>query len=153
MLHHRLGRICSSLIAVSSPPQAEAEQYVADHDVVFSLSFGPILIENGQLKSTTSYPIGEVTNIYSRSGLGQLGELHYLLSTLGEQGQFQTRATLDTFAGYLFDKGCINAYSLDGGQTAVIVLDGAPFNRVDYDNERLMSDIIYFATAIDGEGN
>ncbi len=134
----------------------DTRRFVDENDVIFSLSFGPILIENGVLKSAESYgsyPIGEINNIYSRSGIGQLGERHYLIATLGEQGPYNTRAQLYTFAGYLAAKGCESAYALDGGQTAVMIFDGKPFNRVDWDSERTMSDIVYFATAKDaGEG-
>ena len=134
----------------------DTRRFMAEHNVVFSLSFGPILVENGELKSAESYgsyPIGEINNIYSRSGIGQLGQRHYLIATLGEQGPYNTRAQLYTFAGYLAAKGCESAYALDGGQTAVMIFDGKPFNRVDWDSERTMSDIVYFATAKDaGEG-
>ena len=134
----------------------DTRRFMAEHDVVFSLSFGPILVENGELQSLESYgnyPIGEINNIYSRSGIGQLGERHYLIATLGEQGPYNTRAQLYTFAGYLADKGCVSAYALDGGQTATLIFNGKTFNRVDWDSERTMSDIVYFATAKDsGEG-
>ena len=134
----------------------DTRRFMAEHNVVFSLSFGPILVEDGVLQSPESYgnyPIGEINNIYSRSGIGQLGQRHYLIATLGEQGPYNTRAQLYTFAGYLAAKGCEKAYALDGGQTAVMIFDGKPFNRVDWDSERTMSDIVYFATAKDaGEG-
>ena len=123
-----------------------------EHDVVFSLSFGPILVENGQLlpaESYGDYPIGELNRIYSRSGIGQLGERHYLIATLGEQGPYNTRAQLYSFATYMAAKGCQSAYTLDGGQTAVMIFNGKTFNRVDWDSERTMSDIVYFATAKD----
>ena len=130
----------------------DTKRFVEEHDVVFSLSFGPILVENGELlpaESYGDYPIGELNRIYSRSGIGQLGERHYLIATLGEQGPYNTRAQLYTFAGYLADKGCVSAYTLDGGQTATMIFNGTTFNRVDWDSERTMSDIVYFATAKD----
>ncbi len=134
----------------------DTKSFLQEHNVVFSLSFGPILVEDGVLQSPESYgsyPIGEINNIYSRSGIGQLGEKHYLIATLGEQGPYNTRAQLYTFAGYLADKGCRSAYTLDGGQTAVMIFNGETFNRVDWGSERTMSDIVYFATAKDaGEG-
>ena len=130
----------------------DTRRFIAENDVLFSLSFGPILIENGELLSAESYgnyPIGEINRIYSRSGIGQLGEKHYLIATLGEQGPYNTRAQLYTFATYLAAKGCQSAYTLDGGQTAVMIFNGQTFNRVDWDSERTMSDIVYFATAKD----
>ena len=48
-------------------------------------------------------------------------------------------------------KGCIKAYTLDGGQTSVMVMKGETLNKVDWGEERIMSDIIYFATAIPEE--
>ena len=134
----------------------ETQRFIDEHNVLFSLSFGPILVENGELKSAdsySSYPIGEIKNIYSRSGIGQLGDKHYLIATLGEQGIYNTRAQLYTFATYMAAKGCVSAYALDGGQTATMIMNGTTFNRVDWDSERTMSDIVYFATAKDsGKG-
>ena len=132
--------------------EEDTRRFIEDNDVVFSLSFGPVLVENGELRPASeydNYPIGEINNIYSRSGIGQLGERHYLVATLGEQGPYNTRAQLGVFARYMYDKGCVSAYALDGGQTATMIFNGAPFNRVDWDSERTMSDIVYFATAID----
>lgn len=128
---------------------AEAEQYVADHDILFSLSFGPILVEDGEPVYHDGYPIGEVNTTYSRSGLGQLGPCHYLLATLGEENEAPVRVPVNTFADYMHSKGCEKAYTLDGGQTATLVMNGSVYNRVDWNSERTMSDIIYFATAID----
>ena len=129
----------------------DTKRFVEEHDVVFSLSFGPILVENGQLlpaESYGDYPIGELNRIYSRSGIGQLGERHYLIATLGEQGPYNTRAQLYTFAGYLAAKGCQSAYTLDGGQTATTVFNCELINPVQFGWERDVSDIIYFATAV-----
>ena len=44
--------------------------------------------------------------------------------------------------------GAVQAYNLDGGRSGTIVLDGERLNEVD---ERKLSDIIYFATAIGSE--
>ena len=44
------------------------------------------------------------------------------------------------------------AYTLDGGQTAVITMNDRRINAVQFGYERMISDIIYFATAVpDGE--
>ena len=44
--------------------------------------------------------------------------------------------------------GVRHAYTLDGGQTATIVMNDEVINHVSYGAERYISDIIYFATAI-----
>ena len=56
--------------------------------------------------------------------------------------------TLKQFAGNLQKLGIPTAYSIDGGQTATIVMDNTLINSVDYGDQRDISDIIYFATAI-----
>ena len=131
--------------------EGEAERFIRDNDVVFAVAFGPILVENGELQQTYSYPIGEINNIYSRAVIAQKDELHYILMTIGEEQSFASRCNINTAAQYIYDKGVINAYTLDGGQTATIAMQGSTVNRVDRDEERTMSDIIYFATAVPGE--
>ena len=56
--------------------------------------------------------------------------------------------TIHRFAQNLLDRGVTKAYALDGGQTAVIAMDGQLINAVLYGQQRRISDIIYFATAI-----
>ena len=46
------------------------------------------------------------------------------------------------------DLGCTEAYNFDGGQTSEVLINNERYNYVDWDNEREVSDILYFATAI-----
>lgn len=126
----------------------ELEKYVADNNVRFSLCFGPILIEDGVSNIPRSYPIGEITGTFSRSAICQLGDLHYLLVTVNDESGYRRFPTLYTFASTLRDLGIKHAYTLDGGQTATIVMNDKVINHVSYGAERYISDILYFATAI-----
>ena len=130
----------------------DVERYLADNDVVFGISFGPILVENGELQNISSYPVGEIEANYSRAAIAQKGERHYLLMTIGQEGQYARRCQINKAAEIIYSKGVDSAYALDGGQTATMVMDGKTVNRVDWDEERTMSDIIYFATALPEEG-
>ena len=58
------------------------QQFIDDNDVVFSVAFGPVLVENGQAVPCDWYPVGEVGLGYSRAGIGQMGPLHYLYMSL-----------------------------------------------------------------------
>lgn len=129
----------------------EVKKFVQDNDIVFSISFGPILVENGEKKTTNTYLVGEVDIQYSRAAIGQVDKLHYLLMSINEEGVYKNRVTINQAADLIYAKGVPNAYALDGGQTATIVMNGETFNRPDWGNERIMTDIIYFATAIPGE--
>ena len=132
--------------------EAEAKQYIEENDVLFSLSFGPVLVDEGELKAVPkNYPVGEVDHYYSRSSLGQLDELHYLLMTVNFEGDYQHTCTIAQSGEFMQRKGCRMAYALDGGQTSVIVFNGAPYNRVDWNSERSMSDVLYFASAVHRE--
>ncbi|MBR5342487.1 MAG: phosphodiester glycosidase family protein [Oscillospiraceae bacterium] len=126
----------------------EIEQYIKDNDVLFGISFGPILVENGELQTIYSYPVGEIDSFYSRAAIAQKGERHYLLMTIGQEGVYERRCQVNKAAELIWSKGVDSAYALDGGQTATMVMHGTTVNRVDWDSERTMSDIIYFATAI-----
>ena len=129
----------------------EAQQFVTDNDVLFAVAFGPILVENGELQTITSYPIGEINTTYSRSSIGMLDTLHYFLMTINYDTGYTTAATIQESGQYMFDKGCQKAYALDGGQTSILAMNGELVNHVDFGYERAVSDIIYFATALPEE--
>lgn len=126
----------------------EAKQFIADNNVIFSAAFGPIMVENGEIVTTTQYPIGEIDKKYSRAAIGQKGDLHYILMTVNYEGPCQYTCTLAQATEYIYSKGVEKAYALDGGQTSSMVFNGELVNRVDWGNERTMSDIIYFASAV-----
>ena len=125
------------------------EQYIVDNNILFSISFGPVLVQNGQVRECSWYPVGEIEKGYSRAGIGQVDKLHYLYMSLNH-GDQAARWTVNEFARHFGEKPVKNAYCLDGGQTAEIVFQGEPYNHVDWGKERPVSDIIYFATAIGG---
>lgn len=125
----------------------DIEAFVRENDIRFSLAFGPILLRDGELATGYYYGIGEVEKAYSRAALCQQGPLHYVTVTANYGG-----ANIVRFAQVLQSKGIMDAYALDGGQTATIVTGDTLMNRVDYGGERQISDIIYFATAIPDGG-
>lgn len=133
--------------------QEELEQYIADNDILFSISFGPVLVRDGQVQQCDWYPVGEIDKGYSRAGIGQVGKLHYLYMSLNHSPEKAARWTVNEFARHFGEKPVVNAYCLDGGQTGEIVFQGRAYNHVDVVNgqkERPVSDNIYFATAIGG---
>ena len=126
----------------------ETEKFIKDNNVVFAIAFGPILVDKGELQYCASYPIGEIDMEYSRSCIAQKDTLHYFLMTINHTDDARPRANINELARCVHSKDVIKAYTLDGGQTAEIVMMGGPVNKVDFGNERAVSDILYFATAI-----
>lgn len=132
--------------------QEQAQQFVEENNVRFSLAFGPILIEDGVDCLPKRYLIGEINGTYSRMALCQMGQQHYLLVNATAQLISQNPPDMRTFTDVLLSYGVDKAYALDGGQTTVIAMDGQLITAVDYGYQRQISDIIYFATALpDGE--
>ena len=126
----------------------EIQDFMASNDILFSLSFGPVLVENGELKSCDWYPAGEPTRGDSRAAIGQVDKLHYFYLSVNHAPEKAALWTINDMARAMYDKGIPNAYGLDGGQTSEILFQGVPFNHIDYDAERTVSDILYFASAV-----
>ena len=134
----------------------QAKAYVSDKNINFSLSFGPVLIDNGAVRTHEFYPIGEIFDNYARAAFGQRGELHYVIVTANADGIHRSAPTIPTFAQVLSSFGCDKFYTLDGGQTGSIALNGQLMNPVakQYSKgERVISDIIYFASAVPNQTN
>ena len=130
-----------------------ARQFIEDNGVLFSASFGPILVEDGEVCQVWDYPVGEIMTEYARSAIGMTGDRHYLLMATSSELdiRYMPGVFVSTAAQIMHDRGCIKAYELDGGQTAEIVHNNVPANAIVYGSERIMSDILYFATAIPEE--
>lgn len=129
--------------------EAAVRQFVEENNVRFSLAFGPVLIEDGQVVVPHDYLIGEPRMKFARMALCQMGELHYLLvATNQEENSYKSVPTTENFAKQLAEFGCVQAYCLDGGQTAAIITNNQLINRPAFGFQRQISDIIYFATAI-----
>ena len=133
----------------------DVQNFVDEHDINFSLAFGPILVDNYELVEHTWYGVGEITEGYARAALCQMDSLHYIVVTANTTGPHQSIPTVAQFAKNIAATGCRMAYCLDGGQTASIVMNNDLVNRPVYGQQRKISDIIYFATAVPegGEDN
>ena len=134
--------------------QAEAERFAEENNVLFSLGFGPVLIDDGQDVTPEEYPWGEVNDTYARAAIGLLEEHHYLTMNLNCDApgtEYYNLATLRQAADAMVARGCRKAYALDGGQTATTVFGGQLINPVQFGWEKEISDIIYFASARGGE--
>ena len=127
----------------------EAQRYIDENHVNFSLNFGPVIMDQGVDVTPYDYPFGEVLDTYARCAVGQLGKRHYLAMTINcESPDHYVYVTLRQAADSIIAHGVYNAYTLDGGQTGSILIGGRLINPVQFGVERPMSDIYYFATAI-----
>lgn len=126
----------------------ELQQFVDDNNLNFGLSFGPIMVKDGVSVVEGGYPIGQIEEIYSRAGIGQMDKLHYLFVNVENYGAYKRPCPVKDYAPIMIAKGIKQGYNLDGGQTSEVVFKGKFYNFVDYGNERDVSDIIFFASAL-----
>lgn len=132
--------------------EEEARKFIEDNNVRFSLAFGPVMLDNGEVKVPWDYALGEVNGTYSRAAICQMDKLHYLVANTSQEGTLFKRHSVRFFAEYIRDLGCKTAYALDGGQTTAIVMDDKLVTTPDFQTQRRISDIIYFATALPDGG-
>ena len=106
-------------------------------------AFGPKLIDNGQVPA--SYNTTDVIISHNpRSAVGYFEPGHYCLVVVdGRQGDYSHGMTLDELSQAMLDLGCVDAYNLDGGQSAMMVFQGQIVSQP-YKGGRAISDIIYF---------
>jgi len=126
----------------------DAQAFVDQHNIQFSIAFGPILVDNGVRCEPETYALGEVNDNYARAALCQMDDLHYLVVTANYDSGCGHSPTIHDFAEVVSTFGCEKAYALDGGNTGSIVMNGKLINRTPFGYERLQGDIIYFCTAI-----
>lgn len=124
------------------------QKFVRRKNISFGLSFGPILVQDGKPVSIPHYPMGEISSQFTRAAICQMDSLHYLLIAVNMEPHAWRTINIWEFQEAVAATGCRQAYTIDGGQTATIVMDNRVINQVNYGNERNISDMIYFATAL-----
>ena len=132
--------------------EEDAKKFAEENNVRFSLAFGPVLLDEGEIKVPKDYILGEVNGTFSRAAICQWDKLHYLVVNTSQEAGYWHRHKVRDFAKFIQDLGCKNAYALDGGQTTAIVMDDELITLPDYQTQRRISDIIYFATALPDGG-
>lgn len=123
------------------------------HRIINAFTFGPALVHEGELLTMDKNYKYNPGNREPRSAIGQNGPLSYVM-VVAEGRSDKTESlgvTHQELADFMYGLGCTEAYNLDGGGTASMVYDGKYFNILG-GSERSISDIIYFATAVEPEG-
>ena len=120
-------------------------------------NFGPALIKDGVLLEAPQYYVdnGNRYNIKSKSeprcAIGQLGELEYMFVVVDGRRKNSDGCSTDELGQWMFEQGCVQAYNLDGGNSALMWFGGENYSDKTTKNERTVSDFIYISTAIKPE--
>ena len=110
------------------------------------LSFGPALVENGEISVSVNDEVGRAKASNPRTAIAVIDELHYLLVVSDGRTKESEGLSLYELAVFLQSKGVQTAYNLDGGGSSTMVFNGRVVNNPTSGRgikERSVSDIVY----------
>ena len=121
--------------------------FKSEHEIVNGFFFGPGLVIDGEKREIPEDYQFDPNGENPRAGIAQLGPLTYALVVVNGRTKTSEGVTMDQFADIMMELGAVQAYNLDGGNSATMAFGGEVYNDKPQ-AERSVSDIIYFASAI-----
>ena len=122
-------------------------QELLDAGAVQVLSFGPALIEDGQIAITTDEEVGRAMASNPRTAVGIIDEGHYVFVVSDGRTDESEGLSLYELAQFMQGLGVTTAYNLDGGGSSTMVFNGSVINNPttsgNSTKERSVSDIVY----------
>lgn len=126
----------------------ELAVFLSEHTIVNGFFFGPALVKDGEKLEIPSGYQFDPSNKNPRAGIAQLDTLTYALVVVNGRTEASSGVTMAEFADVMAQLGAQQAYNLDGGNSATLAFNGEVYNDKPQ-AERSVTDIIYFASAID----
>ena len=128
-------------------------QSLVDAGVWNTLSFGPALVEDGEVVAgiedvevDTNVGNHSIQGEQPRTAIGVIDENHLVLVVVdGRQEGYSRGVTMTGLAEILQDLGATTAYNLDGGGSSTLYFDGEVVNSPSQGRERGTSDVLYVA--------
>ena len=111
------------------------------------LSFGPVLVENGQVAVSENDEVGMAMASNPRTAIGTVTKNHYLFVVSDGRTSESAGLSLYELANFMKSLGATNVYNLDGGGSSTMVFQGEVVNNPTTNghkiSERAVSDILY----------
>ena len=111
------------------------------------LSFGPVLVENGQIAVTENDEVGMAMASNPRTAIGTVAKNHYLFVVSDGRTSESAGLSLYELANFMKSLGATNVYNLDGGGSSTMVFQGEVVNNPTTNgnkiSERAVSAILY----------
>ena len=111
------------------------------------LSFGPALVEDGEIAVSRTEEVGKAMASNPRTAIGIIGENHYVLVVSDGRTSESEGLSLYELAEVMQRLGVQTAYNLDGGGSSTMVFRGEVVNNPTTGGktvkERSVSDIVY----------
>ena len=129
---------------------AALEAVAKEHTIVNAFTFGPALVIDGEEQEINKEYGYNPNGKEPRAAIGQTGELCYVLAIAEGRGE-SSGVTQQELAHFMYGLGCAQAFNLDGGNSAEMAFGEKVIKGQPGGDERGLSDIIYFATAVPEE--
>ncbi|OMD43321.1 exopolysaccharide biosynthesis protein [Paenibacillus borealis] len=122
-----------------------------------TLSFGPILIQDGNIvsdfssvKIDSNFGNRSIQNANPRTAIGMIAPNHYVFVVVDGRSEGYSRGmTLAELADVMSDLGATEAYNLDGGGSSTMYFMGRVVNNpLGKNQERGVSDILYIKEGV-----
>lgn len=134
---------------IVSEDEVSAEELLAD-GAVQTMSFGPGLIENGEISVGVNEEVKQSMSSNPRTAIGIIDDCHYVFVVSDGRTDESAGLSLYQLAEFMQGLGCTTAYNLDGGGSSTMYFNGEVINNPTggkaghgEGSERSVSDIIY----------
>lgn len=111
------------------------------------LSFGPGLVDNGEIIVSTNTEVAKAMANNPRTAIGKIDDLHYVFVVSDGRTNESKGLSLYELAGFMKNLGVETAYNLDGGGSSAMYFNGNLVNKPTTNGnritERSVSDIVY----------
>lgn len=106
-------------------------------------TFGPALLDGSGNILEAFHSTEYLNKVNPRAAIGYVAPGHYKFVVVdGRQEDYSSGVTMNQLAALMQEEGCMTAYNLDGGKSAVMVYDGKQVSQP-IGAGRTISDIIY----------
>lgn len=123
-----------------------AEQLIKK-GAVQTLSFGPALVQNGNVSVSENEEVGQAMASNPRTAIGIIDENHYVFVVSDGRTSESAGLSLNELAEFMDGLGVETAYNLDGGGSSTMYFNGKVVNNPttggSTTKERSVSDIVY----------
>lgn len=131
--------------AIADPEEISADA-LRERGVWQALSFGPVLLEDGDVAVQEGDEVGRSMASNPRTAIGIIDDLHYVFVVSDGRTEESEGLSLRELARFMADLGVRTAYNLDGGGSSAMVFQGEVVNKPTTNGrirERSVSDIVY----------
>lgn len=128
-------------------PEEYTAQELLDQGVWQAFSFGPSLVEEGEISVSEDDEVGKAKASNPRTAIGIIDDLHYIIVVSDGRTDESEGLSLYQLSTFMENLGAETAYNLDGGGSSTMVFEGQVINNPTTTGntikEREVNDIVY----------